>query len=353
MSGEGSFLQRSRPARPSLTDENGTGKPSPAAARQGGSGVASLPCLHSNNSTEQAGPEAWNKLAGNHRKSARLLELHVRKAVQLCGLENLGFLTLTFADHVTDAKEAQRRMNSLLTHVIRPRYGAAVVVLERTKARRIHFHLLVPVGSDIRTGVDFEAIGRRDYRTAGRKLREEWAFWRKTAPAYRFGRTELLPLKSTECAIARYVSKYISKHIEARCADDKGVRLVRVSGQFKAGTTRFAWNTENFRLWREKVALMCQAAGLPEERLGKAFGRRWMFRHQDIVQAVRIPLYASLELAELDSTPPAFREAAAAERFFLEHGTLRMDAAAAVLAIGFRETEGRQIRYDFQDVSDT
>ncbi|MEO6847155.1 MAG: hypothetical protein ABI254_07845 [Chthoniobacterales bacterium] len=114
-----------------------------------------------------------------------LLGLHVEKTVSLYGLENIGFLTLSFADHVTDAREAGRRINSLLTNVIRKRYPDYIAVLERMKNKRIHYHLLVAVGADIRTGFDFAAVKQKDYRTASAHLRSEWAFWRRTAPKYR------------------------------------------------------------------------------------------------------------------------------------------------------------------------
>ena len=62
----------------------------------------------------------------------------------LYGIERLGFLTLTFADHVTDAREAQRRFHSLATHVLNTRYRARWIrVLERHESGRIHYHLIV------------------------------------------------------------------------------------------------------------------------------------------------------------------------------------------------------------------
>ncbi|MEO8207342.1 MAG: hypothetical protein ABI615_14270, partial [Chthoniobacterales bacterium] len=158
-----------------------------------------LPCLYNNNSIEKEAEEpSWNILGGNHRKTATLLGSHVEKMVSLYSLETIGFLTLSFADHVTDAREAGRRINSLLTNVIRKRYPDYIAVLERMKNKRIHYHLLVAVGADIRSGFDFAAVKRKDYRTASAQLRSEWAFWRRTAPKYRFGRTELMPIKSNK-----------------------------------------------------------------------------------------------------------------------------------------------------------
>lgn len=205
------------------------------------------------------------------------------------GIERLGFLTLTFADHVLDAAEASRRKNSLVTHVIRPRYGSALWVVERQKSGRIHYHLVVALEQDIRTGVDFAAIARRDYRTAGAALRSEWAFWRRTAPAYGFGRTELLPVMSTAAAISRYVGKYIGKHLEARQEADHGVRLVGTVGP-KVATTKFGWVSPRAAEWRARAqafADMLHGAGAilapTPEGMRLKFGKRWAWQWRDSI----------------------------------------------------------------------
>lgn len=314
------------------------------STRGAGAPPVSLPCLYSNNSTETGPDEGkkWNTLQGNHKKTATILGLHVERLVSIFRPETVGMLTLTFSDHVTDAREAQRRMNSLLTHVIRPRYREYIAVMERTKSGRIHFHLLVSVGSDIKSGLDFQAVQERDYKSASPSLRAEWAYWRRVAPSYGFGRTELLPIKSTVDAVKFYVGKYISKHIENREEEDKGVRLVRTSSGVKAGTTRFAWNSDAARLWREKLGLLCDAAEVPEGDCHKAFGRGWAYKHQDIIQAVRLPSYATPALEELDHIPRFFEKADRVLEFYLETGKFRMSPQEALLALGLRKTEGRK-----------
>lgn len=83
-----------------------------------------------------------------------------------------------------------RRFHSLRTHVLNVRYKAFVKVIERTKKGRIHYHLLIALNDDIRTGFDFKAVENFDYRSANFALRSEWAFWRKTAKKYGFGRSD-------------------------------------------------------------------------------------------------------------------------------------------------------------------
>lgn len=253
-------------------------------------GAAPLPCLYSNISNETH-PETFLKLSTQQRKTAFILSESVSLLAAKHGIENLGFLTLTFAEHITEPKEAQRRLNSLLTGVIKSRYREYLGVFERQKSGRIHYHLLVVMPFDIRAGVDFEELAKGVYQSASSQLRSEWAFWRKTAKDYGFGRTELLPVKSTIEAMAKYVGKYISKHIESRTEEDKGVRLVRYSNGARAGTTRFMFHTDGSSEWRRKVGIFAGIvqAHHPDETikdvtdLSRLLGPRWAYRNGDYI----------------------------------------------------------------------
>jgi hypothetical protein len=217
-----------------------------------------------------------------------LLE-EIKRFAQRFGIHRLGFLTLTFADHVLEIKEAQRRFHSLNTGVLKGRYERGIAIWERQKSGRLHFHLLLAMNGDIRCGSDFEAFQRRDYRSANHALRVEWAFWRKTAPKYGFGRTELLPVKSTTEGIAKYIGKYVSKHIGQRQEADRGARVVRFLG-FKPGdrTARptFAWNSDRAWLWRRKLKLWAAENGFDSmEALRKKLGHRWAWKIAEMVVA--------------------------------------------------------------------
>jgi hypothetical protein len=205
------------------------------------------------------------------------------------GIERLGFFTLTFADLVLDLKEANRRFDSLNSNVIKGRYRRAVVVPERQKSGRVHFHLLVVLDADIRTGADFEAFENRDYRSANKALRSEWAFWRLTAPRYGFGRHELLPVKSNAEGIARYVGKYICKHVRERVGSDKGARLVRYLGYGpgdRKASSRLAWNTDNAWVWRQKVRAFASRVGARDTAdLQRLYGSHWAYHLQAVILA--------------------------------------------------------------------
>ena len=189
------------PQRPAEKALNGAEGAAPAAAQR-------LPCLSSNNCTELPPGipadvlESHRKLQPNHKKTAALLGWSVKALCESKGLANIGFQTFTFEENVTDPKEAQRKWHSLRTHVLTPRGLEYIRVFERQKRGAVHYHLLVALPVDIQTGADIRAIRKGDYRTASKALRAEWAFWRKTARRYGFGRVNLQPIASTAEAIA-------------------------------------------------------------------------------------------------------------------------------------------------------
>lgn len=281
---------------PLLTDALGGAHGEEGAGLPGGPGAAkcstaaevvALPCqnCHKCNGGD-GGPVEFPPSA---RRTAFALQLNVAGMIQRHGIERVGFLTLTFRDHVVDPKEAQRRMHSLRTGVLKKRYGEVITVMERQKSGRIHFHCLVALPDDIRAGIDFDAIARGDYRSANAALRAEWAFWRKTAKAYGFGRTELMPVKSTTEAISNYVGKYIAKHVNHREARDRGAKLVRYTGP-KVATTRFAWVSPRATEWRRKLGAFIQmlydSGAISRPTAGamyKRFGPRWVWKWRDSI----------------------------------------------------------------------
>jgi hypothetical protein len=239
------------------------------------------------------------------------------------GDERIGFLTLTVGDPVAggrfrnlrDRKEAQRRFHSLLTHEISKRFACGVTVTERHKNGGIHFHLAVACGEDIHGQIDFDACfppkddkGKPryapDYSTANAAIKREWAFWRRTAKKYGFGRHQLQPMKSNGEALGRYLGKYLSKDWDARLPEDKGARCVRYFGHWSKETNRkgerkkappnkarFGWLTTRARIWREMLkqvvtVLNYNGAELTEENIKDKLGHRWAWRMGKLVKAV-------------------------------------------------------------------
>ena len=277
-----------------------TSPPADRAAKPPEAGEPPLPCRFIE-STASNPPRAGTPagLTPGQKKTAAALSWNVAHLVEKFGLERVGFLTLTFADHVTDPREAQRRFHSLKTNILRKRYAEHIRVVERQKSGRIHYHLLVVCADDIRTGADFDAFALRDYKSANNHLRREWAFWRKTAPLYNFGRTELMPVRSNSQAMGAYVGKYIAKHIGQREERDKGIRLVEYTRGARMASTRFTSTGSGSTLWRQKLQTFVHLtrASHPGEpvtglaSLRRIYGPRWSFHWRDfILQLTPSPL---------------------------------------------------------------
>jgi hypothetical protein len=206
----------------------------------------------------QANESVPCSLSTRTRKTAFILSESVSFLATKYGVGKIGFLTLTFAEHIICHKVAQKRLNSLLTNIINHHYPDYIGCVERQKSGRIHYHILLVMPEDIREGFNFKAAADKDYSSASPYLRSQWAFWRRTAKSYGFGRTELLPVKTNMDAMAKYVGKYIGKHMDNRHKSDKGARLVRFSRGARSGTTNFMFVSKGSADWRRKVKTFVQ-----------------------------------------------------------------------------------------------
>jgi hypothetical protein len=280
-------------ANQSLTDIGGAG-----AERGEAAPASALPCLNTINCNKD-NKNGYEKLSAGHRKTAFALKLNVLLMIGKYGLEKIGFLTLTFSRHVVAYRTAQKALHSLMSRVLKPRYVEYIIVMERMTSKRIHYHLLVVMAEDIRTGFDFVAVQHGNYQSASVYLRSEWKFWRETAPKYGFGRTELLPIRKTAEGVAKYIGKYIAKHIGQRLPEDKGARLVRYSKRANRVNIRFGWNSAGSLMWREKLGAFCQLLRLTPDNykdfLREWFGRNWIYHLRPLIVYIKLPEFYSQE----------------------------------------------------------
>lgn len=266
-----------------------------------------FPCLYKINSIETTKKTSFqaieNEVFGTFlhaRKSAFALTENVRFLCDKFGLENVGFLTITFGHargsrkQFADYRAASKVFNSIASNILNKRYLGWLRVMERHSDGVVHFHALVALGFDIRTGIDFEQIANGDYSSASRNLREEWAFWRRTAKHYRIGRTELLPVRSSTEAMAKYVGKYISKHLHARNSQDKGARLVSYSKGLRACSTRFQFLSDGSYQLRQKIALFSVIVSQrfdvepTFDGLKQALGSHWFYKNRDYILSLQV-----------------------------------------------------------------
>jgi len=188
------------------------------------------------------------------------------------GPERVGFLTLTFVEDV-EAGEASRRLHSLSRRVLRRIGDEWVWVRERTKAGRLHYHLVIRTHWDIRTGFDFGQVKRGVYVSACPELRRVWAFLRRVLPRYGFGRHELVPIRDRS-AIGAYVAKYVTK--SERVDRDKGQRLCGMTRGISqaAPSVRIAWVRGRAWVFRRVVCFL-ECCFRRRYGLGEGLPRLW------------------------------------------------------------------------------
>ena len=278
---------------PVMTRCPGIGAAAPASA-----GAPPLPCQDSDNFTE---------LKPYHRKCIYALKENVESLCQKNGIDRIGFLTLTYGDHVKDLQEAQRRFKSLQTHCLKKLFKAWIVIIEFMESGRVHYHLLVVCQEDIRTGFDFDEVKRGNYRSAGTYLRGLWKTLRQDLSHYGFGRHELKPIRTCGEAVSKYVAKYISKGLANRAPEHKRMRLVRYSRGWRTANCQFAWASPRAGLWRAKLAELAERRGIKSfQGFKDRFGPRWAYKLKDTVMSIRLPKYDSAWLAVADGQISCF-----------------------------------------------
>ena len=299
----------------------GTAAGAPGAA---GGLAAALPCLFVTTASEENQEEEKSPLPGPRKKQADALTENIKWMAQTFGKEHIGFFSLTLGDkdaggryrNLRDRKEAQRRFHSLLTNVIAKRYRCGITITERHRNGGLHFHIGGVCMEDIRGQMDFAAcfppkdangkpMYKPDYSSANDAIKREWAFWRKVAKKYGFGRHQLQPMRENGEAMGRYLGKYLSKDWANRLPEDKGARCVRYFGHWSTvakaqgerriaapNCGRFGWMTPRARAWREMVVqviivLKYKGAKISEENITEVIGPKWAWKMGKLFEAVR------------------------------------------------------------------
>jgi hypothetical protein len=277
-------------------------EPSPLCFERGGEGSPargdSLLHLYSNISIEKAHERHLKTgilalcgiLTPYHKRQAHTLYSNVEKLISMApSIGHVGFFSLTTKDNLTDPKAFSRRWDSFNSNFFSqsPHFGHWIGCFEQQKRGAWHLHLLVILPYDIREGISFEDLERRKYTSASPYLRSVWRDLRGACLRYGFGRHELLPVKSNGQAMARYVGKYISKHVGQRDETSKGKRLVTSSQGWQKNSIRFQFLTENTAEWRRKVKTFAAVHGVASyDGLRLKFGSNWAYKCLDSIYGV-------------------------------------------------------------------
>jgi len=238
------------------------------------------------------------KLSKSELKTAYVLEQNVEQLFRIYPIENIGFLSISFAKYVCTPKEASRRFNSFNTNCLKEIVLDYIKVTEPQKNGRPHYHLLVALESDIQTGFDWDSqqaaikeyglhkrsakhrkLTKNYSRSATPYLRSLWKTFREAEKKYGTGRAELLPIRTCKEAAARYIAKYIEKCTGYRVGQWKGTRLTSNSRSFnRAANCRFSWaaSGQQWRAYLGEVAILLNIQSI--EEFSKCLGSKWAYK---------------------------------------------------------------------------
>jgi hypothetical protein len=294
----------------STPHEHGDG----AEAERGGAAPARpLPCQRSDNCIgwKESKPEP---LSPYRKKSRHRLIMAVEWMVTKYGLNHVGLLTLSFGvpgsgrgsqatrelrEQAKDLEFVQNRWHSFNTNVFSKRYWDWICLLEPHKDGVWHLHVVVATKEDIRTGTDIETLSnyklpywmRRGKYLRNEALAAEWRALRETCCKYRFGRVELLPVKKTGPALARYLAGYLSKSFNLVPPGRKH-RLIRYSrGISRNFSMRFSVNGLGNLIYRTRLKLAASMLHFQDYGdFADYFGPRWNYYLRDIIAAIPVPM---------------------------------------------------------------
>ena len=295
-----------------------------APPRRGGEmGEALL--YHSNHNSDKQSEKKEKKNAYKptslQTKTFNALKLNCENWLQLYGDERIGILTLTFAEHLTDLDEGQRRLNNLFRLINRDKkFQWLVRVVEAQKNGRIHYHILIKTNQNIKGNIDWEIyekmgetrhiaekrkLGRLLSNSAEKHLVELWSYLRKKCKSTGFGRHELMPLRKPH-HIKNYIGKYMEKDYRNNDLKKNGKntnkRLVTYSIKApKVANTLVCHVNGKARVAREKLKKFANDRGIKDaDEMRELFGKHWSHHlHRFIKNDEYMATYRANEFQEL------------------------------------------------------
>lgn len=245
----------------STVEKDGTG----FAPGGGGAGTSlSNTVCNSNESDKKDEKHSRQRSWSEVKKRRHIVKWEVRENIhQSEGLNHWVFLTFTTPDNCTDKKEFERRINNMVTGLMRKECGGRYVMArERQKRGAWHIHVIAYAGKDVRAGTKWgEVYNRYKKRNEmvvvhpGPGLKPWFELCRKVREKYEgMGRCSAEPAGKNQDKVesaAGYLCKYVTKEI-----GEIGTRAISYGRNWsRATTSRIMMLNERTARWRAACSL--------------------------------------------------------------------------------------------------
>ena len=151
-----------------------------------------------------------------------------------------------------------------------------------------HAHAIVNVGWDIKTGFPGDQVQTGFYANVDPKLRELWRRLREASVSHGFGRIELLPLKYSGTACARYFTKYLTKAFSSeKMFGEEKCRLFGVWGGLRFVHSCFSFLSS--RIIQKRKQWFADRLEYSDPSDLKKLSKRWWFHFGKALCEVIMP----------------------------------------------------------------
>jgi hypothetical protein len=235
-----------------------------------------LPCLKKDNC-----------IVNGRYRSVFVAEENIRLYIWKFGEHNIGALTVTVGDCL-EAKEFQDKWHSFL-NALKKVFSTGMWTRERQpRSGNWHAHAVVNVGWDIRTGFPRDQVHAGFYANADPRLRSLWKYLREKSQSHGLGRIELLPLKYSGAACARYFTKYLTKAVGSeKATGEEKCRLFGVWGGIRFVYPRFSFVSS--RIIQKRKEWLAEALGYSCPGELKNLSSHWWFHFGKVLCEVVMP----------------------------------------------------------------
>jgi hypothetical protein len=228
-----------------------------------------------------------NCIRNGRCRSVFVAQENIRLYIWKAGEKNVGSLTITAADCL-ETREFQDKWHSYLNSLKKELPTGMWTRERQPRSGNWHAHAAVDVGWDIQSNFPREQVSQGFYANVDPQLRRLWRYLREQALSRELGRVELLPLKYSGPACARYFTKYLAKAFSSeKVVGEEKCRLFGVWGGVRFVHSRFSFVSSRIiqkkKQWFAEQMLYSDASELTK------LSKHWWFHFGKALSEVVMP----------------------------------------------------------------